>query len=340
MVANQAREDVVLRDGSTLRLRPTTTADETSLLAFFDRLSAETRHLRFQGGVRIDAGLIAPFLRSDGTETLSLVAELADPDGSPRIVALGTFVRLRDPTRAEVAFVVADELQRRGIGSRLLERLAVHARRRGIERFVAQVLPENGAMLRVFGDTGFEVQRRYVDGVVEVEFELAASPDVLARTDRRDHSAVAASLELFFRPRTVAVIGASARRGTIGGELFRNVIAGDFDGTAYPVNRAGTPVGGIHAFTSVGEIPEPVELAVICVPGEQVIDAARSALRAGIRALCVVSAGFAETGTDGVARQEELLALVRAHGARLIGPNCLGIASTGKRLNATFARRA
>jgi acetyl coenzyme A synthetase (ADP forming)-like protein len=340
MVANQVREDVVLRDGSTLRLRTTTTADETSLLAFFDRLSTETRHLRFQGGVRIDAGLIAPFLRSDGTETLSLVAELADPDGSPRIVALGTFVRLRDPTRAEVAFVVADELQRRGIGSRLLERLAVHARRRGIERFVAQVLPENGAMLRVFGDTGFEVQRRYVDGVVEVEFELTASPDVVARTDRRDHSAVSASLEPFFRPSSVAVIGASARRGTIGGELFRNVIAGDFAGAAYPVNPRGEPVGGIHAYRSVEEIPEGVDLAVVCVPSAQVLEAARAALQSGIRALCVISAGFAETGSEGAARQDELLALVRAHGARLIGPNCLGIASAARRLNATFARRS
>src|SRR3954447_20497153 len=195
MVANQVREDVVLRDGSTLRLRPTRDVDAAALLTFFERLSPDTRHLRFQGGVRIDAAAVAPFLRSDGTEALSLVAELADPDGAPHIVALGTFVRLRDAARAEVAFVVADELQRRGIGSRLLERLAVHARSGGIDRFVAQVLPENGAMLRVFGETGFEVQRRYVDGVVEVEFELTASAEVLERTDRRDHSAVAASLE-------------------------------------------------------------------------------------------------------------------------------------------------
>ncbi|MFL5925937.1 MAG: GNAT family N-acetyltransferase [Gaiellaceae bacterium] len=340
MVANQVREDVVLRDGSTLRLRPTSAADEAALVAFFERLSPETRHLRFQGGVRIGASTVAPFLRSDGKEALSLVAELAVADGGPRIVALGTFVRLRDASRAEVAFAVADELQRRGIGSRLLERLAVHARREGIERFVAQVLPENGAMLRVFGDTGFEVQRRYVDGVVEVDFELTASPGVLERTDRRDHSAVARSLEPFFRPTSLAVIGASARRGTIGGELFRNVIAGDFAGAAYPVNPRGEPVGGVHAYHSVEEIPGPVDLAVICVPAARAVEAAHAALRSGIRALCVISAGFAETGSEGAGRQEELLALVRAYGARLIGPNCLGIASAARRLNATFARRS
>jgi acetate---CoA ligase (ADP-forming) len=340
MVTHEVREDVVLRDGSTLRLRPTVTADADALLHFFARLSPDTRHLRFQGGVRVDEHLVAPFLRSDGEDSLSLIAELTAGDDETRIVALGTYVRLRDRARAEVAFAVADELQRRGIGSRLLERLAVHARRAGIERFVAQVLPENGAMLRVFGDTGFEVQRRFVDGVVEVEFELAASSDVVERSDRRDHSAVAASLEPFFRPASLAVIGASARRGTIGGELFRNVIAGDFAGAAYPVNPKGNAVGGTHAYRSVDEIPERVDLAVICVAAELVLEAARSALRAGIRALCVISAGFSETGTEGAARQDELLALVRAHGARLIGPNCLGVASTAVRMNATFARRA
>ena len=172
-----------------------------------------------------------------------------------RVIGLGTWIRLRDPSRAEVAFVVADEFQRRGIASRLLERLAAHARDAGIDRFVAQVLPENAAMLRVFGDTGFEVRRRYVGGVVEVEFALKTSAEVLDRMAQRDHSAVAASLESFFKPASVAVIGASARRGTIGGELFRNVISADFSGAAYPVNQKGDPVGGVPGYRSIEEIP-------------------------------------------------------------------------------------
>ena len=340
MAAIEAREDVVLRDGSTLRLRSTTPADESALVDFFGRLSPDTLHLRFQGAVRVDARLVERFVRGDGSESLSLVGELTDEAGTARVIALGTYVRLRDRTRAEVAFVVADEFQRRGIGSRLIERLAAHARSEGIERFVAQVLPENAAMLHVFGNTGFEVTRRFVEGVVEVEFELTSSPAVLDRIAERDHSAVAASLTEFFQPRSVAVIGASSRRGTIGGELFRNVITADFDGAAYPVNPKGDPVGGVPGYASIEDIPAPVDLAVICVPGTQVIEAAGSALRAGVRALCVISAGFAETGSDGLARQEQLLSLVRAHGARLIGPNCLGVASTARRLNATFARRA
>jgi acetyl coenzyme A synthetase (ADP forming)-like protein len=338
VVALDNREDVVLRDGSTLRLRPTTPADGGALVEFFERLSPESRYLRFQGAVSVDAHLVESFLRSDGDTSLSLIGELVDADGAVRVIGLGTWVRLRDASRAEVAFVVADEFQHRGIASRLLERLAVHARGAGIDRFVAQVLPENAAMLHVFGDTGFEVRRRYVGGVVEVEFALTTSDEVLERIAQRDHSAVAASLGSFFKPASVAVIGASARRGTIGGELFRNVLAADFTGAAYPVNQKGAPVGGVPAYRTIEEIPAPVDLAIICVPGPQVFEATESALRGGVRAICVISAGFAETGSEGLERQTQLLALVRSYGARLIGPNCLGIASAATHLNATFAR--
>ena len=143
----------------------------------------------------------------------------------------------------------------------------------------------------------------------------------------RDHLAVVASLRPFFEPGTVAVLGASPRRGSIGGELFRNILEADFVGAAYPVNRQGDSVAGVKGYASIAEIPDTVELAVVCVPGEHVLAAAEDALRKGVRALCVISAGFAEIGAEGAERQERLLALVRAHGARLIGPNCLGVAS-------------
>jgi acetate---CoA ligase (ADP-forming) len=151
---------------------------------------------------------------------------------------------------------------------------------------------------------------------------------------------VAASLRPFFEPASVAVIGASRRRGSIGGELFRNVLAGDFAGAAYPVNRDGEPVAGVRAYRSIEEIPDQVDLAVISLPAEAVLEAAEQSLRKGVRALVVISAGFAEVGSEGAERQERLLALVRAHGARLIGPNCLGIAVAGPSLNATFAARS
>ena len=137
----------------------------------------------------------------------------------------------------------------------------------------------------------------------------------------------------------MAVVGASRRRGSIGGELFRNVLDADFAGAVYPVNRSGEPVAGVRGAASVAELPEVVDLAVICVPGAQVVDAAEAALAAGVRALCVISSGFAEVGAEGRARQDELLARVRAYGGRLIGPNCLGISVPGIGLNATFAPR-
>jgi acetyl coenzyme A synthetase (ADP forming)-like protein len=326
-------EDVILRDGSTLRLRPAVPEDGEAVLRFFLGLSAESRYLRFQGAVTPDLETVTPFLRDDADE-LSLVA-----GREGEVVGIATFARLRDARRAEVAFAVSDPLQGRGVGMRLLERLAAHAADAGVERFVAQVLPQNVAMLKVFSDAGFAAHRQLDGGVIEVTLDLSPTASYRERADERDHVGVVASLAPFFRPRSVAVIGASARRGTIGGELFRNVLESDFAGAAYPVNGKGQPVGGVPGYASIAEIPAELDLAVICVPGPAVLTAAESALKMGVKALCVVSAGFAEVGIEGRARQEQLLALVRAHGARMIGPNCLGIASTAVRLNATFAGR-
>ena len=331
--------DVVLRDGSTLRLRPPVRGDADAVGAFLSALSPESLFMRFHGGVAVGPSLVEPVLDPDWIERGALVG-VSGVDPDERVVALGNYVRLRDPLVAEVAFAVADELQGHGVGTRLLEQLAELAGARGIERFVAEVRPDNRAMLSVFEDAGFAATREYEGGVVEVGFAIEATAGYLEHLDRRDHGAVVASLRPFFSPAAVAVIGASARRGSIGGELFHNVLAGDFTGAAYPVNVRGESVGGVRGYTSVAEIPDKIDLAVIAVPGEHVRAAAEDALKCGVRALCVISAGFAELGPDGRARQDELLALVRAHGGRLIGPNCLGIALSGPQLNATFGPAA
>ena len=331
--------DVILKDGSTLRLRPPAREDADALLAFFSNLSEHSLYLRFHGTRRVETELAEAFLEPDWTERGDLIATLSGA-GAERIVALATYVRLRDPAAAEVAFAVADELQGRGIGTRLLEQLAARAGLAGIERFVAEVMPENRAMLAVFEDAGFDIARELAGGTIEVTFPIARTEAFTAKVDTRDHVAVRASLRSFFEPASVAVIGASKRRGSIGGELFRNILEGDFAGAAYPVNTKGDPVAGVRAYRAVGEIPDPIELTVVCVPAAAVLGAAAEALESGVRALCVISAGFAEIGSEGVERQERLLELVRAHGARLIGPNCLGIASAAQSLNATFAARS
>jgi len=327
--------DVILRDGSTLRLRAPLAEDADALLEFFSALSDQSRYLRFHGFAAVGPKLVEPVLEPDWQERGSLLGSL---DG--RVVALANWVRLRDPRAAEIAFTVADGYQRRGIGTRLLERLAQSAAAAGIEEFVAEVLAENDAMLGVFRDAGFAVTRASEHGEVEIRFGIAPTSGYREQVAARDHAAVRASLDPFFRPSSLAVVGASSRRGSIGGELFRNVVAADFTGSAYPVNKRGEPVAGVHGYSSVAEIPEAVDLAVVCVPGEHVLGAAKEALAAGVRALVVISAGFAETGSAGAERQEQLLALVREHGARMLGPNCLGIASSPVRLNATFALRS
>jgi acetyl coenzyme A synthetase (ADP forming)-like protein len=332
--------DVILRDGSTLRLRAPVRGDAGALIAFFDALSERSRYLRFHGARRVDATLVEHFLEPDWVDRGALIGLLADDTGYERVVAVAEYARLRDPVGAEVAFTVADDFQGRGAATRLLEQLASRAGEAGIERFVAEVLPENSAMLSVFRDAGFEVSRTLGGGEVEVRFPIAPTTRFLSRVEERDHIAVAASLRPFFAPASVAVIGASKRRGSIGGELFRNILAADFAGAAYPVNRAGEAVAGVRAYRELEEIPDAIDLAVICVPGERVLEWAEAALRKGVPALCVISAGFAEVGSEGAARQERLLALVRAHGARLVGPNCLGIAVPALGLNATFAPRA
>jgi acetyl coenzyme A synthetase (ADP forming)-like protein len=333
-----AAVDVILRDGRALRLRPPGRADLEALVAFFAGLSPESRYLRFHGAISVDAHHLERFVEPDWDAGGALIATLRDVRDE-RVVALASWTRLRDPHSAEIAFAVADELQGHGLGTRLLEQLAASAAGAGIERFVAEVLPGNRAMLSVFADAGFDVHRVRADDAVEVTFPIEPTAAYVERIDERDHNAVVESLRPFFEPRTVAVIGASARRRTIGGELFRNILEGEFRGAAYPVNRRGEPVAGVKAYTTVAAIPDDVDLAVICVPGEHVLDAAAEALGAGVRGLCVISAGFAEMGAEGRARQEELLELVRAHGARMIGPNCLGIASSAVGVNATFAAR-
>ncbi len=331
--------DVILRDGGTLRLRPPLAADAEALVEFFSGLSDKSRYFRFHGARTPRLQLVEPFLEPDWVDNGALVGTLESEDGKT-IVALANYVRLREAASAEVAFAVAEAHQARGVGTRLLEQLAERAAGVGIERFVAEVMPENKAMLKVFEAAGFSVTRVLDRGTIEVAFPIAATEEYLTHVDQRDHLAVVASLRPFFAPASVAVVGASSRSESIGGRLFRNVLDAEFTGATYPINRTGESVAGVRAYRSLEEVPEVVDLAVICLPGAHVLEAAEVALKAGVRALCVISAGFAETGSEGREHQDRLLALVRGYGGRLIGPNCLGIAVSGARLKANFGPRA
>ena len=330
--------DVILRDGSTLRLRPPTSADTEGLLQFFRDLSPQSLYQRFHGYPSIGPKLVEKFVDPDWFETGALIGTIA-VDDHEEIVALGSYARLRDPSSAESAFTVADSFQRKGVGTRLLELLAQLASESGIHRFVAEVRPENRPMLDVFEHVGFSSTRELSGGTIEVQFPITPTEQYRLSVDERDHIAVVESLRPFFEAKSVAVIGASRKRGSLGGELFRNILESDFQGAAYPVNLKAEPVAGVKAYSTVEEIPDELDLVVISLPGEHVNAAAQAALRRGVKALCVISAGFAEIGREGIERQEKLLELVRAHGARLIGPNCLGVEVGKIGMNATFAAR-
>ena len=327
--------DVALRDGSTVHVRPVRATDAPAVRTFFERLSPESTGLRFFSGFPNLDSAVGWATEVDDQRRYSLVAT----SGDGRVLAHAGWEREPDrPERAEVALAIADALQGRGLGTILLGQLAEVANRAGIGVLGAEVLPHNHRMIKVFRDSGFPVKTHAVPGVLLVEVPTLLTPEGLERFERREQTAAAAAMRVFLAPRAVAVVGASRRRGTVGAELFHNLLAGGFNGPVYPVNPNAGVVQSVVAYPSIAEVPGPVDLAVVAVPAAAVVRTAEECAAAGVRALVVLSAGFAETGPEGAERQAQLLRVCREAGMRLIGPNCLGVVNTNPkvRLDATF----
>jgi acetyl coenzyme A synthetase (ADP forming)-like protein len=326
--------DVVLRDGSTATIRPVRPDDEAALLRFFESLSNESRYLRFfSGAVNLQQAAVTAS-RVDYHDRYGLIAT-AGMDGA--VIANGMYLKTT-ADRAEVAFAVIDAYQGHGLGTLLLGQLAEVAEEAGISVFEALVLPENHQMIEVFRQSGFSVRTTVQPGQILVEFPTSISPDAIERFERRGEVAAVNAMRAFFEPSSVAVIGASRKRGTIGGELFHNLLSSGFPGPVYPVNRETQVVQSVPAYRSVLDIPGPVDLAVIAVPAAAVLEVAHECAAKRVSGLVVISAGFGESGPEGKDRERQLLDICRASGMRLIGPNCMGIVNTAKSisLNATF----
>jgi len=328
--------DVVLRDGSTVRVRPVRRDDEAAIRAFLDGVSPESVAFRFFGAADLN-WVTAWSIDVDYVDRFALVAETGVPS---RIVAHAAYIRM-DAERAEVAFLVADAWQGRGISTIMLAHLAAVADHLGIVTFAAEVMPANHRMIEVFRQSGFPIDTRSTRDAIEIELPTSLSEMATERFEERERSAAVAAVERFLSPHAVAVVGASRRRGTIGGEILHNLITGGFTGAVYAVNENADVVQSLPAYRSVEAINAPVDLAVVVVPADGVVDVARQCATAGVKALLVISAGFAETGEDGSRRQRELLTVCRESGMRLIGPNCLGVLNTAPEvhLNATFVPR-
>jgi acetate---CoA ligase (ADP-forming) len=303
------------------------------------RASRESLRLRFMASIsEVSRSTIEGLCSGDFHERGCVLATVVD-EGGERAVGLGNYIACGDGRSAEVAFLVEDEFQGRGISSLILERLAGIAAASGYVEFNAEVLPENQGMLRVFTDSGFVVHRVWGADAVHVELPVGGAAAQRERAELRERLAVANSLAPVLRPRVVAVVGASREPTAIGNMVFRHLLAAGFKGTVYPVNPQASSVHGVRAYPSLADLPEPIDLAIIAVPAEAVQAAAEHAVQRGARGLAVMTAGFAEAGPEGLARQQSLVELVRAHGVRLVGPSCLGFMNTSPdvRLNASLA---
>jgi acyl-CoA synthetase (NDP forming)/GNAT superfamily N-acetyltransferase len=276
------------------------------------------------------------------------VAKIAEPPSTDHH-ALGAFVRGRmvgvagfervDENSAEFALLVADDSQQLGVGTLLMEHLAAAARGAGIKRFVAEVLGENSAMLKTARDLGFVSTTSVDHGTVDVVMELAPGLQTVTAIGNRDESAGSASLQPLLAPSSVVVIGAGNRVGSVGHEVLRNIIDGGFVGDVQVVNPNQSEVLGVPSVASPLDLATVPDLAVLAVPASKVASVIAECGERGVRAAVILGAGFAEAGLDGKRLQDEVLAVAREHGIRLVGPNCIGVVNTDPavRLDATFA---
>ncbi|MGW7094728.1 bifunctional acetate--CoA ligase family protein/GNAT family N-acetyltransferase [Streptomyces sp. NPDC054874] len=339
--------DVVLRDGGTARIRPITTDDAERLVSFYEQVSDESKYYRFFAPYpRLSDRDVHRFTHHDYVDRVGLAVTIGG-----EFIGTVRYDRINDQGRpatapadeAEVAFLVQDAHQGRGVASALLEHIAAVARERGIRRFAAEVLPANNKMIKVFRDGGYTQRRSFEDGSVHLTLDLEPTEKSLAVQRGREQRAEARSVQRLLAPGSVAVIGTGRTPGGVGRTVLRNLLASGYTGRTYAVNRAFdegmTTLDGVPAHRSVGEIDEQVDLAVIAVPAHRVPEAVADCGEHGVQGLVVLSAGYAERGAEGRELQRELVRQARSYGMRIIGPNAFGIINTAEsvRLNASLA---
>jgi acyl-CoA synthetase (NDP forming)/RimJ/RimL family protein N-acetyltransferase len=315
--------DVLLLDGSPARLRPIQPDDADLLVAFYSRVSAESKYFRFFTPYpTLSDRDVERFTHVDYADRVAFVVTVG-----PKMIAVGRYDRL-DSTEAEVAFLVEDAHQGRGLAQLLLEHLAQAGRERGLTRFVAEVLPDNDRMIQTLRDAGYHVAGDVSDGVMRFEFSIQPTDTAVGVMRSREHRAEAQSMARFLQAGSVAIIGASRRHDSVGATLVRNLVLGGFTGRVYVVNPAATAVAGMPAYANVADIPGDVDLAIVAVPAEAVQDVVLDCAAKGVHGVVVITSGFAETGLEGRRRQRRLVGLARSYGVRLVGPNCLGVINT------------
>lgn len=327
--------DALLRDGSTLQIRAAEPADEPVIGIFLAHQDPRSLRLRFGHETPDLVAFAREASQPRPPERVSLVALKG---AKRRVVGLAGYEALATD-RAAIGLLVDADLQGLGLGTLLLGRLAQVASRAGILSLEANLAPENGSMLDFTRDSGLAFRVRSLPGEVHLQIGTEPTPEARDRFERREELAAAAAARALLAPRAIAVIGASRELRTPGGQLFHNLIDGGFPGPVYAVNPASGTVQGVRAYSSILEIPGPVDVAIVAIPAARVLPVVRDCASLGVRGLIVVSAGFAEVGADGAELQAHVGAVCRDAGIRLIGPNCMGVVNTRPdvRMNAQFA---
>lgn len=328
---------LILRDGTTATIRVAQPADRQALQAFVDRLSPNSKRHRFFSESVPPAEVIESLCDSSDPRSKLTIIVTRVWEGALRIIAAGSYLA-KDEHTAEVAMAVDDTFHGKGLGTLLLERLALLAIRHGFTRLWAVTHTDNLAMREVFRESGYAVRETFEGDDMEVDLSVIPTETSVTRSEVRDRIATTASLRPLFQPRAVAVLGASRDPARIGNRLVQALVENRFAGPIYPVNPKATQVTGLQAYPSVRNVPGPVDLAIIAVPRDAVLTAVDECAAKGVRAVVVISAGFAEVNAEGRELQKRLVQKVRQHGMRMVGPNCFGLvnADPAVRLNATF----
>lgn len=334
--------EVLLKDGSSISLRPIRANDAASWLRLIRRINPDNYFPRFRNISKdmedMDISDGVRFCTVDYHNSFAFVAEVLREQGK-EIVAIGKYFRLPNRHSAEIVFAVEDEYQGRGLGTSLLQQLTNIARENSIDTFEADVLAGNIQMIDVLKSYGFHIASELQAGVYHIAFPITRTAIVAEKEEERERTSTLASLHTLLKPRSIAIIGASRYPGTIGYLLLHCLTQSGFSGKIYPVNPNVDSLMWIKTYPSILDIPEDVDMAIIAVPAKLVSRVADECGRKEVRTLVVISDGFRESGPEGASREKELRDIALGHGMRAIGPNCMGVINTNRsiNMNATFS---